>query len=270
MSVRFPILASCALLLVAAAPDAVPPPVPLKLVPTLSRQGIQEVSPGAVVSTAIIAKPDVAVLGADVALDHKGEQRRFVRGEVLQTGVTGVEAGIPDVPERYYCEKMRVGSVGKALTGQLAFGLVGALRPTHLNTRFCLFDSDHDRAFDHAFLIGAKGAGRAPFEIPPTDYGVIDGRRLSEDSIARLRYAGPAGTDDRIAFDLEAIAFGRMREVPHARYYVSVAKLPNYLLVGTAVVTVLRYDFKTRVATIRMDHDLAPGTITLPELSRAY
>lgn len=262
-----PLALGALLLTGAAAPEAVPPPVPLKLVETLSRQGIQEISPGAIVSTAIISKPDVAVLGGDLALDHKGQQRRFARGEVLQTGT---DAGFANPPPVYYCEKTRVGSVGKALSGQLAFGLVGALRPTQLNTRFCLFDSDRDRAFDHAFLIGAKGAGQAPFEIPATDYGVIEGRRLSDDSIARLRYAGPAGTDDRIAFDLEAVAFGRMREVPHPRYYVSVAKLPNYLIVGTAVVTVLRYDVKSHVATIRMDHDLAPGHIVLPELSRAY
>ena len=261
------LLATTALLLTAAAPDTAPPPAPLRLVETISPQGLQEVSPGAIVSNAVINKPDSVILAGDIVLDYKGEQRTFARGEVIRAGgATGV-AGVPDA---IFCEAVHKASVGKVLTGQLAFGVVGALRPTHLDTRYCLFDADKDSKFDHAFLIGAKGAGRAPFAIPPVEYGLIEGRRLSDDSVARLRYVGPAGSSDTIAFDLEAFAIGKLRDVPHSRYYVPIGKLPAYAIIGVAVVTVLTYDPTTRVATIRMDHDLAPGHIMLPELARAY
>ena len=133
-----------------------------------------------------------------------------------------------------------------------------------------MFDADKDSKFDHAFLIGAKGEGRAPFAIPPVEYGLIEGRRVSDDSVARLRYVGPADSSNSVAFDLEAFAVGTMRTVPHSRFYVPITKLPNYAVVGVAVVTVLTYDPKTHVATVRMEHDLAPGHIVLPELSRAY
>ena len=267
MTFRPPFLAATALLLIAAAPDSAPPPAPLRLVETISPQGLQEASPGQIVSNALIYKPDSVILAGDIVLDWKGEQRTFARGTVIQAGgATGV-AGVPDA---IFCEGVHEASVGKVLAGQLAFGIVGALRPTHLATRYCLFDADKDSKFDHAFLVGAKGEGRAPFAIPPVEYGLIEGRRLADDSVARLRYVGPAGSPDTIAFDLEAFAIGKLRDVPHARYFVPVAKLPAYAIIGVAVVTVLTYDAKSRVATIRMEHDLAPGNIVLPELARAY
>lgn len=252
-------------LLLAAASPALPPPAPLRLIETVSPQGVQEVSPGQIVSTSAIGGADSAILAADLALDWRGEQRRFARGDVLRaSGPTGV-AGVPDA---IFCEPEQSGSIGKALTGQLAFGLVGALRPTKLVMRYCLFDADGDSHLDHAFLVGAKGAGRTPFKIAPVEYGLIEGHRLSDDAVLRLRYAGPAGVSGAIAFDLEAQSFGMLREVPHPRRYVGIDRLPNYLAVGAAVVTVLTYDVKTRVATIRMEHDLAPGHMILPEVSR--
>lgn len=263
---RVPILGA-ALLLTAAAPDTAPSPAPLKLVETISPQGLQEASPGQIVSNALIYKPDSIILAGDIVLDLKGEQRKFSRGEVIQAGgATGV-AGMPDA---IFCEGVHEASVGKVLSGQLSFGIVGALRPTHLATRYCLFDADKDSKFDHAFLIGAKGEARAPFAIPPVEYGLIEGRRLADDAVARLRYVGPAGSSDTIAFDLEAFAVGKLREVPHARHYVPIAKLPAYAIVGSGVVTVLTYDPRTRVATLRMDHDLVPGHIVVPELSHGY
>ena len=264
---RYPILLAAALLLTAAAPDPVPPPAPLRLVETISPQGLQEASPGQIVSTSVIAKPDSVILAGDIVLDWKGEQRKFARGEVIQAGG---ETGISGVPPEIFCEPVHDGSVGKPVTGQPTLATIGVLPPKHLNMRYCLFDADKDGKFDHAFLVGAKGEGRAPFAIPPVEYGRIEGRRLAEDSVLRLRYIGPAGSPDTIAFDLEAFAIGRMREVPHPRSFVPVAKLPAYAIIGVAVVTVLTYDAKTHVATIRMDHDLAPGHIVLPELARAY
>lgn len=254
-------------LLVAAAPDRTPPPTPLRLIVIPTPQGEQTVRPGMIVAKAAIGAPDSAILAGDITLDRSGEKRSFSRGTVLRaSGATGV-AG---VPEAIFCEDLHPGGFGKALTGQLAFGLVGALRPTQVDTRFCLFDTNKDDKFDHAVLIGAKGQGRAPFAIPPVEYGVIEGQPLSKDSVAQLRYAGPAGAPDSIAFDLEAYTNGMFRTVPHDRTFVSVAKLPNYAVIGVAVVTVLAYDPKTRSATIRMDHDLAPGHIVLPELNRGY
>uniref|UniRef100_UPI0035CA0F8F hypothetical protein n=1 Tax=uncultured Sphingomonas sp. TaxID=158754 RepID=UPI0035CA0F8F len=266
MTFRCSILVLSALLL-AAAPDRDPPPVPLRLIATVTPQGEQTVAPGMIISVAGIAAPNSAILAGDIALDWKGEQRKFARGDVLRAGA---RTGIAGVPEAIFCEDLHLGSFGKALTGQLAFGLVGALRPTQVDTRFCLFDANKDDRFDHAVLIGAKGKGRVPFVIAPVEYGVIEGRRLSDDSVAQLRYAGPAGAPDSIAFDLEAYTNGMFRTVPHDRTFVSIAKLPNYAVIGVAVVTVLAYDPKTHSATIRMDHDLAPGHIVLPELNRGY
>ena len=263
MTLRPPLLAAA--LLLAAAGPAQPPPAPLRIIQTISPQGVQEVSPGAIVSTAALGRPDSAILAATVALDWKGEHRSFARGDVIRaSGPTGT----PGEPAEIFCEPEHEGSIGKVLTGQLAFGLVGALRPTRVNTRYCLFDANHDSTFDHAFLVGAKGEGRAPFAIPPAEYGLIEGQRLGDDTVLRLRYVGPAESSDTVAFDLEAFGFGRLREVPHARHYVPVSKLPNYAVIGQAVVTVLTYEPRTRVATIRMEHDLAPGHIVLPELSR--
>lgn len=262
-----PALLPIALLLTAAAPAPVPPPAPLRLIETLSPQGVQQVSPGAIVSAASIGRPDSVILAGDLALDWKGEQRRFARGDVLRaSGATGV-AG---VPEAVFCESEQKASLGTALTGQLAFGLVGALRPTKLTTRYCLFDRDADGRFDHAVLIGAKGKGRSPFGIAPLEYGMIEGQRLASDALLSLRYAGPAGSADSIAFDLEAFGFGTLREVPEPRHFIPISKLPQKAVIGAGVLTVLAYNPETRVATVRMDHDLAPGHIVVPELSRGY
>lgn len=263
---RPPLLLALAAAFLSAAASAAPPPAPLRLVEAISPGGVQAVSPGAIVSSAVIARPDSAILAGDIALDWKDERRRFAHGQVIRAGgATGV-AGVPDA---IFCEPLHQGSIGKVLAGQLAFGLIGALRPTRIDTRYCLFDGNRDGTFDHALLIGAKGAGRAPFAISPVEYGLIAGRRLSDDSVASLRYVGAAGAPDSIAFDLEAFSGGMMRTVPRARHYVPIARLPDHAVVGVAVVTVLAYDPKTQVATIRMDHDLAPGHIVVPELTRA-
>jgi hypothetical protein len=241
---------------------------PLRLIETLSPQGVQEVLPGAIISRAVIGRPDSAILGEPVVLDWKGEKRSFQRGDILHAeSVTGL-AGLP---QSVFCEDEQKGSTGKILTGQMLFGLVGALRPTHLNTRYCVFDSDDDKRFDHALLIGAKGEqGRAPFVIPPAKYAVIEGIELGGDSLARLRYVGPAGAKDSIAIDLEVSGFGMMRNLAEPRATIPIAKLPASRVINGAVVTLLAYDAKTMEATIRMDHDLAPGHIVLPELSRGY
>lgn len=248
MTLHLPLLALAAPLLLAAAPDSGPPPAPLRLVETISPQGVQDASPGAIVSTARIARPNSVILAGDIVLDGKGERRTLARGAVIAAGGA---TGVAGVPEAIFCEGARADS-------------------TPSDTRYCLFDADKDGTFDHAVLVGAKGAGRAPFAIPPVEYGLIEGRPLSDDAVVRLRYVGPLGAPDSIAFDLEAYAIGQMRAVPHARVFVNIARLPNYAAVGAAVVTVLAYDPKTRVATVRMDHDLAPGHILLPELSRGY
>jgi hypothetical protein len=266
-----PAFAFAALLLLAAKD---PPPrvttgaPPLRLIETLSPQGAQKVLPGAVISRALIGRPDSAILGEPVILDWKGEKRRFERGDILHAeSVTGVK----DIPEGVFCEEEQKASTGKILTGQMLFGLVGALRGTHLNTRYCIYDADGDKIFDHAFLIGAKGAeGRAPFVIPPAKYALIEGIELGGESIARLRYVGPAGGKDSIAIDLEVAGFGMMRDLAEPRTVIPIAKLPAYKVINGAVVTVLAYNAETMEATIRMDHDLAPGHIVLPELSRGY
>ena len=161
--------------------------------------------PARSISRAVIGRPDSALIGETIALDWKGEKRRFERGDFLRAASVTDVAGIP---EAVFCEDAQKGSLGKAMTGQMLFGMVGVLRGTHLDTRYCLFDGDGDQRFDHAFLLGAKGKeGRAPFAIPPAKYALIEGIPLGGDSIARLRYVGPAGSKDSIAFDIEVSGF---------------------------------------------------------------
>lgn len=261
-----PLLVVALLLLGAAPPDRLGPP-PLRLLDTVSPQGEQQVGPGAIVSRAAIGRPDAVLLGDDIALDWKGEKRRFARGDILHAaGATGV----PGTPPAIFCEDEHKGSLGKQLVGTMAFGLVGALRPTQLDTRYCLFDADDDSRLDHAVLLGAKGAGAAPFPISPARYALIEGLPLGPDAIARIRYVGPAGMSGSIAFDVEVFGNGMLRTLPHPRHVVPIVKLPAYAVIEGAVVTVLDYDTETRIATIRMDHDLAPGHIVIPELSRGY
>ncbi len=260
--------ALCAVLLIAAKDGGQVGAPPLRLIETISPQGPQKVMPGAIISRALIGRPDSAVLGDDIKLDWKGEKRSFMHGDILHAeSVSGV-AGIPDA---VFCEEEQKASMGKVMTGQMLFGLVGALRGTRLNTRYCVFDADGDKSFDHAFLIGAKGSeGRAPFVIPPARYGLIEGIELGGESVARLRYVGPAGNSNSISIDLEVSGFGMMRDLTEPRTVIPIGKLPAYKVINGAVVTVLAYDAKTMEATIRMDHDLAPGHIVLPELSRGY
>lgn len=261
-------LALSTVLLIAARDAGQVGAPPLRLIETISPQGPQKVMPGAIISRALIGRPDSAVLGDDIALDWKGEKRSFAHGDILHAeSVSGV-AGIPDA---VFCEEEQKASVGKIMTGQMLFGLVGALRGTHLNTRYCVFDGDGDKRFDHAFLIGAKGTeGRAPFVIPPARYGLIEGIELGGESVARLRYVGPAGNSNSISIDLEVSGFGMMRDLAEPRTVIPITRLPAYKVINGAVVTVLAYDAKTMEATIRMDHDLAPGHIVLPELSHGY
>ena len=111
MTLRLPLLIAM-LLLSAAAPDVAPPP--LRLVETISPQGLQEVAPGAIVSTAIIAKPNSVILAGDIVLDWKGERRTFTRGEVIQAGGA---TGVAGVPEDIFCEPVHEG-IGRQGAGR--------------------------------------------------------------------------------------------------------------------------------------------------------
>ncbi|MEG3144291.1 hypothetical protein U1839_06455 [Sphingomonas sp. RT2P30] len=257
-----------AVLLIAAKDGGQVGAPPLRLIETISPQGPQKVMPGAIISRALIGRPDSAVLGDDITLDWKGEKRSFAHGDILHAESV---SGVTGIPDAVFCEEEQKASMGKVMTGQMLFGLVGALRGTHLNTRYCVFDADGDKSFDHAFLIGAKGdQGRAPFVIPPARYGLIEGIELGGESVARLRYVGPAGNSNSISIDLEVSGFGMMRDLAEPRTVIPITRLPAYKVINGAVVTVLAYDAKTMEATIRMDHDLAPGHIVLPELSHGY
>lgn len=240
MTARLSFLAA-ALALTAAAPDAAPP---LRLIPAASLRGEQTVGPAAILSRAAIGRPDAAVIGADVPLAAYGARRGFARGDILHAGGA---TGIDGVPGAIFCED----------------------RHRDAAARYCLFDAKDGGRFDHALRTGANGPGRT-WAIAPVPYQLIEGQPLAADGVVRLRYVGPLDLPHTLAFDVEAFANGRLRDVPHARHFVSIEKLPAYGLIGSAVVTILAYDFKTRIATIRMDHDLAPGHIDLPELSRGY
>ncbi|MGY4397480.1 hypothetical protein ACVWZA_002674 [Sphingomonas sp. UYAg733] len=255
---------AAAVLLIAAADYKIGAP-PLRMLPSLTPAGEQKVMPGTIVAMSVLGRPDAAILVTPIALDQSGEKRAFGRGSVVAAASV---PGLPGDPQRVFCEEGREGAIGKVMTGQMLFGLVGALRPTKLDTRYCLIDADGDSWFDHAFLVGAKGKSKLPFAIPKAEYGLIEGLPLGGESVVRLRYVGSGGEKGSVSFDLEASGFGRMRALPGARHTVSTVKLPAHDIIAGAVITLLAYDAKSGEATVIMNRDLAPGHIVLPELSQ--
>jgi hypothetical protein len=256
-------LSPLVLLLAAAPGDYKIGAPPLRLLPSKTAAGEQLVTPGAIVATSVLGRPDAAIMADTVTLAQAGEKRTFARGTVLAAANV---RGLPDEHERVFCEDPQEGSTAKLMSGQMLFGLVGALRSTKQDTQYCLIDTDKDSFFDRAFLIGAKGKARLPYAIPRAEYGLIEGMPLGGEATVRLRYVGSQGEKDAVAFDLEAIGFGRMRALPGARHVVSLAKLPAHQIIAGAVLTVLAYDAKSGAATIIMNRDLAPGHIVLPEM----
>jgi hypothetical protein len=227
-------------------------PASVPLLPGRTLKGEQIAVPGAIIAQSPIGRPETALLVDPIALDRLGQKRNF--------------PGVPGDPPVLFCETEQDPSLAKAMVGSMGFGLVGMLRPTKLVTRYCLYDSDQDETLDHAILIGAKGdSGRAPFAIPPARYGLISGMALGGGSELRLRYAGTAGEKDSLAVDAELVLFGMNRPLPVPRHKISIAKLPSYGVIEGAVVTVLEFDPATKIARIRIDRDLAPGRLVVPE-----
>lgn len=246
---------------VAHVPDYKIGPAPYTLLPGRTLKGEQLVHPGDVIAQSTLGRPETALLIEPIALDRPGQKRTLTRESSLQSASV---PGVPGNPSVLFCEAEA--PVSKAPASPLASGLVAALRPAQPVTRYCLYDSDHDEKFDHALLIGAKGPGRAPFEIPPAKYGLITGMMLGGGSELKLRFAGPAGEANSISFDVEVNVFGMQRVLPGARHSIAINKLPAYAAIEGAVVTVLSFDPVTRFAKIRIDHDLAPGHFVLPDI----
>ena len=247
----------------AKAPDYKIEPASVPLLPGRTLKGEQIAVPGAIVAESPLGRPETALLVDPITLDRLGQKRTFTRETVLESARV---AGIPGDPPVVFCETEQEPSLSKAMVGSMAFGLVGVLRPTRLVTRYCLYDSDNDEKLDHAILIGAKGeSGREPFAITPARYGLISGMMLGGDSELRLRYAGTAGEKDSLSFDAELVLFGMNRALPGARHQISIAHLPAYGIIEGAVVTVLEFDPKAKIARIRIDRDLAPGRLVVPE-----
>ena len=238
-------------------------PASVPLLPGRTLKGEQIAVPGAIIAQSLIGRPETALLVDPIALDRLGQKRTFTRETVFESASV---PGVPGDPPVLFCETEQDPSLAKAMVGSMGFGLVGMLRPTKLVTRYCLYDSDQDETLDHAILIGAKGdSGRAPFAIPPARYGLISGMALGGGSELRLRYAGTAGEKDSLAVDAELVLFGMNRPLPVPRHKISIAKLPSYGVIEGAVVTVLEFDPATKIARIRIDRDLAPGRLVVPE-----
>jgi hypothetical protein len=246
----------------APAPEYKIGPAPLTLLPGRTLRGEQLVRPGDVIAQSVLGRPETALLLDPIAFDRPGQKRTLTRETVLQSASV---PGVPGNPSVLFCEAEP--PTAKAPTSPLASGLVAALRPAPGVTRYCLYDSDNDEKFDHAILIGAKGdAGRAPFEIPPAKYGLITGMTLGGGSELRLRFAGPVDDKDALSIDVEVNVFGMQRILPGARHRVAIGKLPAYAVIEGAVVTIVSFDPVTRLANIRIDHDLAPGHFILPDI----
>ena len=252
------------LLTAAATPDYKVGPAPLPLLPGKTLKGDQIVHPGEIIAQSLFGRAETALLIDPITLDRLGQKRSFAKESVLQAASV---PGVPGDPVVLFCEPQPEPSIVKELTGQMAFGMVGVLRPTRLVTRYCLFDSDSDGKLDKAILIGAKGeSGHAPFDIPPARFGLISGLLLGGGSELKLRYAGPAGERGSISIDVEVNVFGMQRIIQGARHTVPIVKLPTYVAIEGAVVTVLEYDPVTRIARIRVDRDLAPGHFVVPDI----
>ena len=238
-------------------------PASVPLLPGRTLKGEQIAVPGAVIAESPLGRPETALLVDPITLDRLGQKRSFTRETVFESARV---AGIAGDPPVVFCETEQEPSLAKAMVGSMAFGLVGILRPTKLVTRYCLYDSDKDEKLDHAILIGAKGeSGHAPFAITPARYGLISGMPLGGSSALRLRYAGTAGEKDSLSFDAELVVYGMNRPLPGARHQISIARLPAYGVIEGAVVTVLEFDPQTKIARIRIDRDLAPGRLVVPE-----
>jgi len=245
------------LLTAAATPRAAPAPeyrigsAPLTLLPGRTLRGEQIVRPGDVIAQSVLGRPETALLLEPIAFDRPGQKRTLTRETVLQSASV---PGVPGNPPVLFCE------------AELAPAKAPTSPPSGPGAaRYCLYDSDNDEKFDHAILIGAKG-DRAPFEIPPARYGLITGMTLGGGSELRLRFAGPVDDRDALSFDVEVTVFGMQRVLPGARHRVAIGKLPAYAVIEGAVVTVLAFDPVTRLATVRIDHDLAPGHFVLPDI----
>ena len=261
-------MALVALLLTVAAAPPKPAPTPdykigsppLTLLPGRTLRGEQVVRPGDVIAQSVLGRPETALLLEPIALDRPGQKRTLTREMVLQSASV---PGVPGNPSVLFCEAEP--PAAKAPASPLASGLIGALHPAQPVARYCLYDSDNDEKFDHAILIGPKG-DRAPFEIPPAKYGLITGMTLGGGSELRLRFAGPVDDKDALSIDVEVNVFGMQRVLPGARHRVAISKLPAYAVIEGAVVTVISFDPVTRLANIRIDHDLAPGHFILPDI----
>jgi|CZQE01.1.fsa_nt_gi hypothetical protein len=256
-------LAALLMLTAARTPDYKVQPASVPLLPGRTLKGEQIAVPGAVIAQSPLGRPETVLLVDPIDLDRLGQKRHFSRETVFESARV---AGIPGDPPVVFCETEQDPSFTKAMVGSMGFGLVGLLRPTKLVTRYCLYDSDNDEKLDHAILIGAKGdSGRAPFEITPARYGLISGLLLGDGSELRLRYAGTAGEKDSLSFDAELMLYGMSRPLPEVRHRISIARLPAYGVIEGAVVTVLEFDPQTKIARIRIDRDLAPGRLVVPE-----
>jgi hypothetical protein len=234
---------------------------PLRLLPAATPAGERVVTSGAVVATAMLGRPDAAILVGPVAVAQGSERRTLARGTVL--AATKV-AGLPGDIDQVFCERPE----GQPATGQMLFGLDPLAPPATPDMRFCLIDADEDSFFDHALLLGPKGAGKPPAAIPKVEFGLIPGAPIGGDALVRLRYVGASEDRKSVAFDLEVFGYGRMRTMAGARHDVSIVRLPAQATIAGAVVTVLSYDAKADAATIIINRDLAPGHIVLPEMGK--
>jgi hypothetical protein len=257
------VMAAMLVLTAAKTPDYKVKPASVPLLPGRTLKGEQIAVPGAIIAQSPLGRPETVLLVDPIALDRLGQKRNFTRETVFESARVD---GIPGDPPVVFCETEQDPSLAKAMVGSMGFGLVGLLRPTKLVTRYCLYDTDDDEKLDHAILIGAKGdSGREPFAITPAHYGLIRGMLLGNGSELRLRYAGTAGEKDSLSFDAELVLYGMNRPLPETRHKISIAKLPAYGVIQGAVVTVLEFDPETKIARIRIDRDLAPGRLVVPE-----
>jgi hypothetical protein len=237
-------------------------PASVPLLPGRTLKGEQIAVPGAVIAESPLGKPETALLVDPITLDRLGQKRTFTRETVFEAA--RVE-GLPGDPPVLFCESELALLAARVTAGSTASRLDANVRSTVPVARYCLYDSDNDEKLDHAILIGAKGDSGQPFAIVPARYGLISGLPLGGDSELRLRYAGAAGEKGSLSFDAELVVKGVNRPLPGARHQISIARLPAYSVVEGAVVTVLEYDPETKIARVRIDRDLAPGRLVVPE-----
>ena len=209
-----------------------------------------------------------ATLDQDMSLSIAGKAASLPRGTlVLRSLAGGGDIGTLPKGRSIYCADPQYDS-SKGIASLLTLGLSSMGTRLAKTTQFCFVDTDSDKKFDRAFLVGTKRPeDRVTIDIQPTAFSsqlnmptpggaevsfVYRGQRLLAGPGFELRYSGAAGNLAGIRH------MGEDGKLALTRSLVGIKldKLPQTITLATAKVTVLSVDPATRAARVRIDQDI--------------